>query len=104
MAIIFCSLIFVSCGITLKNTRWYGDAGDLGANWFTTLSNESGWVGPNEWAKERVGMICTDSANFIEWKKDIEQLCTQCNCCTKEQVSKVSELEKKALDAVAPAK
>lgn len=100
LGIILPALFNPSCGITLKNTRWYGDAGDLGANFFDTLDSNTGWIGPLAWSQQRIGYICTDSANFTDWKKDIEALCTQCSCCSKEDLTQVNALSSKIQSSV----
>lgn len=95
LSLILFPILLVNCGVVLKDTEWCGDKGQLGASCFHTISDGHRWVGPNEWDKERFGDVCTDSKNFAEWKKDILQLCSQCNCCSKEQVKQVESLDQK---------
>lgn len=75
------ALLLSSCGVSIKNERWYGDVGSQGAIYFETLSSTQGTLSKPEWDQMRVGMACTTTDTLSEIKKEIEKLCsvTRCN-------------------------
>lgn len=76
------ALLTSSCAhIKLQDSVWYGDKGDLGAVKFHVLTTETGQVPKAEWDKERVGMACTVTDTFAQWKAAIETLCSWSHRC-----------------------
>lgn len=74
------------CAVEIKNERWYGDEGPLGAHYFETLTSAEGDVSKDIWDQIRVGMACTDIDTIAEIKQEIEQLCSLSNACSYDQV------------------
>lgn len=85
----------------LDNQRYYGNAGALGANYFETLTDVNGWVGPNEWRIISIGMVCTDAKNYLADKANLLKLCSTCNCCTKEDINQINSISTKVQNSVA---
>lgn len=73
--ILFVSLLSSCSTVEVKDTEWCSDLGIQGAYCFNTLSTDSREVAKEEWDKERVGMLCTSSDDFAEWKAVILKLC-----------------------------
>jgi predicted phage-related endonuclease len=63
--------------VHVKDGEWCGDAGEDGASCFHTLTEETRDVEKKQWDEERLGMLCTRSENFANWKTAIEQLCNK---------------------------
>lgn len=92
-----CVILFVltSCGnVTIKNQEWCGDLGSLGAECFSTNTDDERSLNKPEWDALRVGWVCSSADNFGDVKKAILKLCEKCRCCsfdTKSQVVKFDD-------------
>jgi hypothetical protein len=85
-----------SCGsIQIKDAEWCGDMGSEGAYCFHTISNEARGLEKPDWDKERFGMVCTNPANFANWKEAILKLCEQTKNCTYEFVEMLTSFSNK---------
>lgn len=56
--------------------------GIFGAACFRTLSDKEREIPKAQWDLDRMGMICTSSGTFAEWKKSILKLCEVSKLCT----------------------
>lgn len=74
------ALPLLSCGVPIKNERWFGDVGPGGAVWFETLTDAQGQVDKQTWDSMRVGMACTTTDTLSEIKSEIEKLCSATTC------------------------
>jgi hypothetical protein len=93
IGLVACTLLNVSCSslphqeVKIRDGKWYGIKGKLGAHWFHTLSDSSGDITKDEWDKISFGMVATDSKNFASWSATIQKLCDSCNCCNRDPVN-----------------
>lgn len=72
----------MSCGsVTIKNTRWWGVEGILGATSFDTLDTASFHIEQPAWLTQSVGYICGSAAAFSELKREIQVFCNQPGKC-----------------------
>gem|GEM_PF-5512937 len=65
--------------------------GELGASCFHTLSDKERDVSKPEWERQRVGMICTSSDSFSNWKEVILKFCAESRKCTYEMEQEVKK-------------
>jgi len=77
---ILTAVLETSCAVKIKNERWYGDEGNIGAVWFDSLDSQMGQVSKKDWDKMRIGMSCTTVDVVADHKKEIEDLCSVTNC------------------------
>lgn len=56
--------------------------GPLGASCFYTLSDGHRTLSAKEWDELRFGQVCTDSANFADWKAATLKLCKKTGMCS----------------------
>jgi len=87
---LFVSLAVSCARVPVKDTEWCGDLAEQGAACFHTHNESQRRVPKAEWDKERKGMFCTKSDNFIEWQAIILKLCRASgNRCTFEDKKKI---------------
>jgi hypothetical protein len=67
--------------VEIKDSEWCGDLGDDGAICFHTLTSDTRDIQKSYWDTERIGMVCTQSDIFAEWKAVIEKLCDKAKAC-----------------------
>ena len=86
--------VLQSCSnVEIKDQKWCGDQGTLGAHCAHTLSNSTYDYDYNTWANRRFGQLCTDDdpdklgSQFAEMKKEVEELCSITNSCSYPQVT-----------------
>nr|BDT27309.1 hypothetical protein BHI3_07750 [Bacteriovorax sp. HI3] len=96
--VILCVLIFSSCSrIPVKNSEWFLDLGDLGADSFWIFEGKERELSKEEWDKERYGMFCTLSDNYTNMVTAIETFCRQYNVCEKEFKKKLNNFKGKLI-------
>lgn len=77
--------LFSGCAqVTIKDQKWYADAGKHGALELHTLNNQQRWIDKITWDALRMGMVCTTTDNFADNKGNIEKLCSFSSDCTYE--------------------
>lgn len=88
-------ILFSGCSsIIIPDQEFCGDAGPLGATCFTTLSNQTRDITPEEWEPERFGMICSKAETYATNVAIIQKACRLCKCCSydaKKQILKFKE-------------
>jgi hypothetical protein len=93
ISLLLFALTLSSCtSVKLTDNEWCGDLGSLGASCFHTLSDDSRDVEKAKWDEERVGMLCTNSDSFANWKAAILKLCKETKMCTYEQKEMIEKL------------
>lgn len=65
----------------VADAEFCGDMGADGATCVHFLSTDTRDIEKAAWDAERVGMLCTSSTNFANWKTAIEQLCHETKDC-----------------------
>lgn len=83
------TLPLLNCGmVTIRNNKFYADAGPIGAYWFMSISSDNGQITKLEWDEARMGMVCETPQVFADLKADLETLCqNNQNQCSYEDVS-----------------
>lgn len=92
MALLILSVMCISCAqIEIKDEEVCGDKGELGASCFHTLKEDVRRLTKPEWDKERFGMLCMKVGSFLDFKSEIEKLCSITDRCTQEQKEALDE-------------
>lgn len=93
----------VSCAkVNISDSEVCGDAGPIGGVCFRMLSDTERDVPKVDWDKERVGMLCTKSNNFAEWKGAILKLCKETKLCSYEVKAKIEAVSQKVARVTSP--
>lgn len=78
-------VLLLSCSqVTVKDEIVYANKGMLGAVGLHTLTNDQCEVTFQEWMSllRTNPMLCVSVSAFGDVKKELEQLCSVCNCCS----------------------
>lgn len=83
-------LILSACAnVTLKDSTWDGSLGIDGAAEFHVMTEETARLNYQQWQARwndlTHPMVATDIDTMLDWKADIEKLCSFENHCTYEQ-------------------
>ena len=98
-------LTLPSCSnVTIKDSEWFGDLGQKGAIGIHTLTTDQDKISKPAWDKARIGMLCTSVQTFGDLKKSVEQLCSNCNCCTYDETKQVNDFVARAQSVSSKAK
>lgn len=101
-------LLNLSCGnVTITDKEFCVDQGTLGAHCAHTMTTPTRDIPQPIWDNMRFGQFCTVDpqdnlgSTFAQMKKEIEELCSYCNCCDYPAaqsllatISKISEIQK----------
>ena len=74
------ALLFNSCAVKIQDEEFYVDAGSSGAITSYFLHSGSTIIPINEWNAMREGMICVKAKTIGDFKREIEELCSQTAC------------------------
>lgn len=79
--------------VPIEDEIWYGNKGMLGAVEFHTFTKDQRNVSFEEWMKtlRENALICTSVKSFGDVKKELEQLCSVCNCCNADMTKAVDQ-------------
>tara|TARA_R110000868_G_scaffold291143_1_gene551532 strand:+ start:226 stop:594 length:369 start_codon:yes stop_codon:yes gene_type:complete len=82
----------LSCSqVQIKDSEWFGNLPDGSAIAFHFLTPENRELSREQWDQERVGMVCTKSDNFGDWKAALEKLCRVSGKCSYQTKKKISQ-------------
>ena len=73
-------LLCTSCGVSIKDERFYVDLGPSGAVTVNFLTPGSMIILKPQWDQAREGMFCMTPAAMADIKREIEQLCSMTQC------------------------
>jgi hypothetical protein len=99
--ILFVFVLEACSRVPIKNAEWCADMGPYGASCVKTLSDDQREIPKEIWDQleigpdHRFGMVCTDPANFADWKKAILKLCYLTKACTYNVKTKVVQFADK---------
>lgn len=77
------ALLLSSCQtVAIKDETFNVDAGPAGAFTVNFLSAGSKDIPPGQWDQLRLGQYCMDYTAVGDFKRELEDLCSKCGCCT----------------------
>jgi hypothetical protein len=87
-------VLLSSCGnVTIKDEVWYGNKGMMGAVAFHTFTTDSHEVSFEDWMRilRNNPLVCTSVTSVGDMKKELEQLCSVCNCCSPDMTAALDQ-------------
>jgi hypothetical protein len=99
-AILFLFILIGCAKVSIKDAEWCGDAGDLGASCFHTLTEETRDIPKSEWDAERFGQVCTKAQTFKDMKVAIEGLCSVSTVRCSYEVEKILQHMEEQINAL----